>query len=376
MSQRALKNGMRILAGLALFSLLTACALPRSGPTKEEVFDSSISRNGNTYVILANRGVARAANYTPPLGFTSSFQSAGLVGSDTIRAGDTLGLTIWENVDDGIITVRGTPAPLNQVQVDGSGHIFVPYAGRVMAAGLTPDQLRNEITIRLQSQTPDPQVLVVRAAGDGATVAISGAVNAQGVYPIERPTRRLSAMLARAGGINIESEIAQVTVLRGGQKGTIWFDSMFSSPANDIALRGGDRILVEPDRRAFTALGATGSQTRVTFNSQEMSAMEALAQVGGLLPNNADPTGIFLMREEPPIVARKLLGDPTISSPVQVAYVFNLTSGAGIFTAREFTVRDDDTIFVTEAPYAQFNKALSAFFGSLNTAASVQTLAN
>lgn len=360
---------------LVALCLLSACGLPRSGPSKSEIFDSAVTRAGSTHVVVATRGVAKAADFTPALGFGSSFRSVGVVGSDTIRAGDTLGLTIWENVDQGVLGVGGAPTPLNSVQVDGEGFIFVPYAGRVRAAGLTPEQLRGVITTELEAQTPDPQVLVVRQAGDGATVSVSGSVSAQGVYPIERPTRTLSAMLARAGGLSIEADIAQVTVLRGSNRGTIWFNSLFRNPGNDIALRGGDRILVEADRRAYTALGATGAQTRVNFNSQELTAMEALGQVGGLSPNVADPTGIFILREEPERIARIVTGDPTIIGPARVAYVLNLTSGEGLFVAKEFTIRDDDVIYVTEAPYAQFNKALSAFFGSLNTVASAQTIA-
>lgn len=368
-------QGLRVAVAILALGTLAGCGLPRSGPTKGEVLDSSVANAGSTYVVTATRGIARASNYTPPLGFGGSFRSTGVVGSDTIRAGDTLGLTIWENVDQGVLGVGGVPTPLNTVQVDGEGMIFVPYAGRVRAAGLTPDQLRMEITNSLATQTPDPQVLVVRAAGDGTAVSVSGSVLAQGVYPIERPTRTLSAMLARAGGLSIEAEIAQVTVLRGNERGKIWFNSLFASPLNDIALRGGDRILVEADKRAYTALGATGAQTRINFNSQELTAMEALAQVGGLSSNFADPTGIFILREEPERIARLVTGDPAVVGPQQVAYIFNLTSGQGLFVAKEFTIRDDDTIYVTEAPYAQFNKALSAFFGSLTTVASAQTIA-
>ncbi len=52
---------------------------------------------------------------------------------------------------------------LDQVQVDGQGYIFVPYAGQIKAAGQTPDGLRQAITRKLDTQTPDPQVTVQRA---------------------------------------------------------------------------------------------------------------------------------------------------------------------------------------------------------------------
>lgn len=355
---------------------LTACtgAIPRTGPTKSELFETSVMKSGDTYIVVVNDSIARAAEYSPPLGFSSSFRNAGVVNADTIRPGDTLGLVIWENVQQGLLSVAGAPAPLERVQVDGDGMIFVPYAGRVQASGKTADQLRIELTNLLSAQTPDPQVTVTRSAGDGATVSVSGAVRAQGIYPIERPTRRLSSMLARAGGVAIEPEIAQVTVMRGNMRGKVWFNSMFETPANDIALRAGDRILVEADERYYTALGATGRQSRIRFESQELSAMEALAQVGGLSTLTADPTGIFLLREEPEAVARKVTGQSALAGTQKVAYIFNLTEGSGLFAARNFTVRDEDTIYVTEAPVTQFNKAVSAVFGSLGTVASLQVI--
>ena len=106
------------LLGLCL-GLLRSCGLPRSGPTKSEILDSTVTKAGSTYVVNVTRGVARAADFTPALGFSQGFRSAGRVGSDTIRAGDTLSLTIWENVDQGILTIGGVPAPLSAVQVDG-----------------------------------------------------------------------------------------------------------------------------------------------------------------------------------------------------------------------------------------------------------------
>jgi polysaccharide export outer membrane protein len=88
-------------------------------------------------------------------------------------------------------------------------------------------------------------------------------------------------MLAAAGGVAVEPEIAQVTVLRGGHSGTIWYEDIFRAGHADIALRAGDRIFVEEDSRSFTALGATGQQSIVEFQSQNISALEAIASVGG-----------------------------------------------------------------------------------------------
>lgn len=367
----------RAAALLALVSFTASCGLPRVGPNKREIFAGSVQREGDAFIVSVNDRVTRATAVVPAFGFSQAFQNAGIVGSDTIRPGDTLGLTIYENVDDGLLAGTGLNATmLEEVQVDGAGFIFVPYAGRIRAAGNTPEAIRRLITERLADQTPDPQVMVRRVAGDGATVTVTGAVTQQGVFPIERPTRTLAAMLARAGGVSVEPEIARVKVIRGSHTGEVWFEDLFDDPTTDVALRGGDRILVEADTRSFTALGATGTQTQMRFNTKTITAVEAIAQVGGLSATTADPTGVFVFRNEPEEIAKQVLGRTDIIGAQRMVYVLDLTEPNGLFMARDFVIRDGDTVYVTEAPFAQWSKALSAVSGTLGLATSLARIAD
>ncbi|MCP1170530.1 polysaccharide biosynthesis/export family protein [Limimaricola litoreus] len=359
-----LARGAALVAAIAL---VASCGLtPRSGPSKREIFAGSVLREGDAFVVAVDDRVNRIAGVTPALGFAAAFESAALLGSDTIQPGDVLGLTIWENVDDGLLVPSGQNATvLEEVQVDGAGFVFVPYAGRIRAAGNTPEAIRRIISEKLEAQTPDPQVQVRRLAGDGSTVSVVGDVGAQGVYPIERPTRTLSAMLAAAGGVTVRPELAQVTVTRGGTTGEVWFQDIYEHPRADIALRGGDRILVEADTRDFTALGATGAQNLVDFESRNISAIEAIARVGGLNPQLADPTGVFVFRNEPAVIASQITGIPDLVGTQRLVYVLDLTRPNGMFLARDFAIRDDDTVYVTEAPIVEFNRVISGLTGSL-----------
>jgi len=370
-------TGARVgLLSLLVLSAVAACGLPRSGPNKREIFSSSVQRQGDAFVVSVTDRVARATAVSPALGFPQSLLNAGQIGSDTIRPGDTLGLTIWENVEDGLLVGTGqNAAVLEEVQVDGAGFIFIPYAGRIRAAGNSPEALRGVITRQLDTQTPDPQVQVRRLAGDGSTVTLVGGVAQQGVYPIERPTRTLTAMLARAGGIVSETEITTVTLNRGGQTGKIWLSDLYNNPELDIALRSGDRIVLTEDTRAFTALGATGTQNRVPFTAQNLSAIEAIAQVGGLNTNLADPTGVFVFRNEPEEIAQQILGRTDITGTQRFVYVLDLTRPMGMFNARDFVIRDQDTVYVTEAPFAVWDKTLTSITGSLSTANAASSLA-
>lgn len=365
------------LAMVTLVAVVAACGLPRSGPNKKEIFAGSVLKQGDAFIVTVNSRVTRATAVTPALGFGAEFRKAGVVGSDMISPGDVLALTVFENVkEDPLLGNTGQRVSvLDQVQVDGHGYIFVPYAGKIRAAGQTPDGLRQAVTRKLDTQTPDPQVTVQRVAGDGSTVTVSGAVTGQGVYPIERPTRTLSSMIAKAGGVAIPPAVAIVRVTRAGKTGKVWLQDLNENPGFDIALRGGDKIVVERDTRAFVAMGATGAQSRVPFEAQTLSAIEAIAQVGGLNTSLADPTGVFVFRNEPAEIANAVLGRGDLTGDQRFVYVLDLTQPTGMFEARDFLIRDGDTVYVTEAPFVQWQKTISAITGTAGAAGSISSAA-
>ena len=375
-SKLASPRARLVALGLVVLTV-SACGLPRLGPTRNEIFAGSVQRNGDAFVVEVNQRVIEATSVVEALGFSSSFRGAAGTSTEVIQPGDVLTLTVYENVSDPLLGDEGSSsAILEEVQVDDSGFIFVPYAGRVRAAGNTPNALRELLTRNLDEQTPDPQVIVRRASGDGATVAVAGGVGSQGIVPLERPTRTLTGVLAAAGGVAIEPEIARVTVVRGDHQGTVWFDDLFSHPRLDIAMRAGDRVLVEEDTRTYTAVGATGTQARVPFESRTISAMEALATVGGLNANLGDPTGIFILRNEPQEIARHVLGRDDVHGAQRMVYVINLTEPVGLFEARDFIIRDEDTIYVTTAPFSRFTQVLGPITGAASVAGSITQLDN
>lgn len=370
--------GRAVLAtALIVVMALNGCTIPRSGPTAGAIKADASDPAYDMHVVRVTPAIAQIASANETLGFGAAFTRAGEVSPDVISPGDTISVRVWENVDSGLLAGVGQKATtLEAIQVDQNGSIFVPYAGQIRAAGRSPDQLRQAITDSLQSQTPDPQVEVRRVAGDGATVSVMGGVQNAGVFPIEAPTRRLSAMLARAGGVTTTPDIAQITVERQGNTGRVWLQDLYDNPRLDIALRPNDRIIVEEDRRAFTALGATREQARVPFNTRDMSAVEALAATGGLDSRTADPTGVFVFREETSEVANRVLGRNDLAGPQRVAYLLDLTSAEGVFSARDFMIRDEDTIYITEAPLATWGRVLIVAGAAAALARSVDSVSN
>lgn len=364
-----------LTAFIAPIFLLASCGvMPASGPSQEEIVSGATTRGGNSQIIYVTPQIARATQYRPRSGFSADFINAGPIASDTIRAGDILSVRIWENVDEGLLASLGSKVTeLPRLQVGQSGTIFVPYVGTVTAAGKTPEQLRRELTNRLAPQTPDPQVEVVREAGDGATVSIINDAGGGGVFPLTQANQTLTSMIASAGGVANDAGAVTVKVVRGGRTSSVRLEDLYDNPSYDIALRPNDRIILETDRRFYTIMGAANAQALVPFPRATVTAIDALAAAGGLNAGLSDPSGIFIFRNESPEVRAKL-GQAGLRG-AQLVYVLDLTSPDGLLSAREFYIKANDTIYVTEAPFVTWTKTISALTSSINTASGLATAA-
>lgn len=98
--------------------------------------------------------------------------------------------------------VSAAPAFQQGVRVTGSGEVSVPLLGMVLANGLTPTELEQDITRRLVAadilRTPHVSVLV--AEYRSRVVAVTGSVERPGLYPLTRPGTTLADLLWAAGG--------------------------------------------------------------------------------------------------------------------------------------------------------------------------------
>lgn len=367
---RALRLGVLLTVGLAL----GACALPRSGPYKSEVTAAGESALPFDVVKITPQVVAKA-RLNEKLGFDEVFRETAVENTAMIADGDVLSITVWENSDTGLLSATGVGATvLPSVKVDERGFVHVPYVGRIRAAGRSMSQLRNAIRAQLSERTLNPQVDVFPQATEGRMVSVQGVVSAPGLYPIRRGARRVLPMLAQAGGVREDPEVVRVRVRRGMATGEIWLQDLYDEPEMNVALRAGDAVIAERDRRIFTALGAIGRPATVPFPVRNLSITRALGQVAGLIETTADPTGVFLFRTEPESVARRVLEQPTLMGPRRIVYMLDMTEPGAMFMAREFIMRDDDTLYVTTAPFTQFQKVLQSIAPVLGLAGTTRSL--
>ena len=78
------KRRARFVALCVATTLVAGCALPRSGPTKDEIFSGAVQRQGDSFVVTVDDQVTAVTSIVPALGFAEGLTSAAALGSDII----------------------------------------------------------------------------------------------------------------------------------------------------------------------------------------------------------------------------------------------------------------------------------------------------
>jgi polysaccharide export outer membrane protein len=265
----------------------------------------------------------------------------------------------------------GTRIPDQQVGLDGA--ISIPYAGRIVAAGHTPEEVQRTIEQRLASKAIEPQALVVISRNFANSVSVEGEIVGGKRLALSPGGERLLQLIAAAGGARAPVHETFVRLSRGGVTATVPLATLVADPAQDIFAEPGDVLTLVRRPQTFSVFGATGKNTAITFNSEKLSLSEALGKAGGLLDDRADPSAVFLFRYEPVDVVRALgqpvaTGAPPGLSPI--AYRLDLREAKSYLLARQFPVHDKDIIFVADAESQavyKFFLVLSQIVGPVET---------
>lgn len=107
-----------------------------------------------------------------------------------------------------------------EIQVTGEGMISFPLAGDVQVAGMTPNEIRDILAVRLRANhIRNPAVSVAVKEIVSQVVTVEGEVKKPGLYPIQGRMGLLRAM-ALAEGVTEFARMRDVVVFRtvGGQK--------------------------------------------------------------------------------------------------------------------------------------------------------------
>ncbi len=207
---------------MILTSVSLACALAVTAVTGAQQQSAAAPRDGSA---KPPAGVHIPAGVPTPADY--------LIGPD-----DVLAVVFWREKDMS-----------TDVAVRPDGKISVPLLNDVQASGLTPEQLRVQLTEAAARFLEEPTVTVVVKAINSRKVFITGQVAKPGPYPLAGAMTVLQ-LISMAGGVLEYADTKNITIIRteSGRPVPYRFNykdvTRRKSLGQNIELRPGDTVIV------------------------------------------------------------------------------------------------------------------------------------
>jgi len=341
-------------------------AQPEAGATAIQIIDID---DGVTRQLLAQRATRL---------FSETLGNA-RIAARTVGPGDMLEVSIWEaapatlfgnsgstagvgGMNNAIATSHATTLP--EQPVDDEGCILVPFAGRIPAAGKTLQEIESEITSRLSGKANQPEVLVRLTRNLSSNVTVVGEVNSSTRVPLIPGNERLLDALAAAAGVRQPVNKMTIQVTRADNVYSLPLETIIRDPKQNVPLQPGDVVTALFQPYSFTALGATGKNEEINFESQGITLAQALARSGGLIDQRSNARGVFIFRLE----AKSALEWPhepaetTAEGLVPTVFRIDLSDPASFFSIQTFPMENRDILYVSNAPITEVQKFLNVLF--------------
>ena len=344
---------------LGLGIAVSACtALPGDGPWMGGA--QATSTEALPFDVIDLTPTTVASYRQPGVDHPSTTSNLSAAPPISVGPGDILKVRIFERYPGNIFpTMSSAGADLGLQRVADNGTINVPFVGTVQVAGLDLHQIEQRIVQQLGNRVQEPEVIVDFAAPRAHTVLISGDVRKAGRFSILDDIRTVVDVINAAGGLAGVSQTGipatnqvEVVVRRQGQ---VILSAQFSDllAGADIAVQRGDEIVVRPNPRVYTVLGAVQKSGNVEMPKANLSLLEALGTVGGLKDERANKTGVYVFR------MGDLLNNPTARARV---FRLDLFQPVSIFVAQQFPLQARDVIYVSNAPLYEYDKVLTPIY--------------
>ena len=167
---------------------------------------------------------------------TTSTTTANVANDYRLSVGDKLRIEVYKDQQ------------LSQsVQIRPDGKITLPLLGDVVAAGLTPTGLRDQLATSLKEYITNPVVTVIVQEATPATVYVMGEVKTPGPQIIRGQMTVLEA-LSMAGGFLDFAKTSDIRVLRKSPAGTetirFNYKKAVKGEGETIVLKPGDIVVV------------------------------------------------------------------------------------------------------------------------------------
>jgi len=233
-------------------------------------------------------------------------------------------------------------------RVNADGKISLPYAGRFSVKGKTPEAVEDEIRRRLKGVANDPQVMVSLLGDVSGSVLVAGAVTKPGRFSALQGPLTLLDAINLAGGPVLEPHLVEVEVRDGKDAQVYSYQSLLKGLNRPISPRS--EVVVSRAKKRFVAMGAVKTPGLLDLPSEQPSLLEVLGSAGWLDESMADPQGVFVFR-----MTRK----SDVEQPVPEVFRLNMRDPAAVFLAKDFLVKPEDAVYVTNAAMHEWQKIIT-----------------
>jgi polysaccharide export outer membrane protein len=150
---------------------------------------------------------------------------------------DVIRINVWKNAD---LTQTVTIGP--------DGFVSLPLLGDVHVAGMTANDLAQDLKSKLRSYVVNAQVTVSVVDIRSRQVYVTGQVGRPGGYPLIAPISVLQ-LLAQAGGLNTFANRKEIVILRGSGSNVQrlkfnYNNAVHGDAKQNISLQPGDTVIV------------------------------------------------------------------------------------------------------------------------------------
>lgn len=199
---------------------------------------------------------------------------------------DELQISVWEN-----------PDLKSEMPVRPDGFISFPLIGDVKALGLTPAELKEQVTSRLKKFVTDPIVTVIVEEINSIKISVAGEVNEPDSYKVNRPITLLH-LFSLAKGFTEKADLKRSYLLRDGKKLDIDFFALVKQDdfSQNIWLQSDDLVFVHDNFESRINIMGEIKLPQVIGFQDGMTVLDAILMANGLT-DIAKPEGTKVYRK-------------------------------------------------------------------------------